>query len=268
MPERLRAGFPTYWQDIGRGPKPALFLHCALGHSSTLKGLGAELQDLVSGPAFDLPGHGRSAGWDQRCDVHEMATRMAASFLDQPRHLIGHSFGATVALRLALEQPQDILSLTLIEPVLFAAARDPEPEAFDSYLTAVQPFHDALTKGDLVTAVQEFTATWGGGAAWDDLPKRAQDTLVRQIPMIGESNGVLIQDSAQLLSPGRLEAVRCPVLLIRGAQSPDIMEAVHSALAARLPLSRTEVVAEAGHMLPISHPGEVAALVRPHLAQL
>jgi pimeloyl-ACP methyl ester carboxylesterase len=80
--------------------------------------------------AFDLPGHGRSADWDGASDYHHLSTQIAASFLTEPVDLIGHSFGATVALRLAVEQPQKLRSLILIEPVFFAVAAQDSPGSF------------------------------------------------------------------------------------------------------------------------------------------
>jgi pimeloyl-ACP methyl ester carboxylesterase len=73
--------------------------------------------------AFDLPGHGQSADWDGHGDYGRRTAEVAATFYTEPLHLIGHSFGAVTALRLALAAPEGVRSLTLIEPVLFAAAR-------------------------------------------------------------------------------------------------------------------------------------------------
>ena len=36
--------------------------------------------------------------------------------LDAPAHLVGHSLGGTIAVRVALKRPDDVASLTLIEP--------------------------------------------------------------------------------------------------------------------------------------------------------
>ena len=90
--------------------------------------------------AFDLPGHGRSPDWDGVVEYQHLSTQIAASFVIEPVDLIGHSFGATVALRLAVEQPQKLRSLTLIEPVFFAVAARDAPAAF----TTVQPHIDAV----------------------------------------------------------------------------------------------------------------------------
>ena len=38
----------------------------------------------------------------------------------EPMDVVGHSFGGSIALRLALEMPELVKSLTLIEPVCFA----------------------------------------------------------------------------------------------------------------------------------------------------
>ena len=62
----------------------------------------------------------------------------------------------------------------------------------------------------------------------------------------------------------RLEAVGVPVLLIEGADSPPIIEAVQSELARRLAQSSRLRVAGAGHMVPITHAAEVAAAVQAH----
>ena len=85
---------------FGHGPRPALAIHCSLAHSGAWRGVGAALSDELTLRAFDLPMHGRSGDWDGQGNIHDVATDMALSLLEAPMDLIGHSFGATVALRL------------------------------------------------------------------------------------------------------------------------------------------------------------------------
>ena len=56
-----------------------------------------------------------------------------------------------------------------------------------------------------------------------------------------------------------------PTLLIDGAASPPIIDAVHKALSARLPHSQRLSVQGAAHMVPITHAQTVAKAVQAHL---
>ena len=62
-----------------------------------------------------------------------------------------------------------------------------------------------------------------------------------------------------------LEAIDAPVLLISGAESPPVIHAIAGALAGRLPDVGRANVPGAGHMLPITHPDEVAGLIGVNL---
>ena len=254
--------FPTFTRSLGQGPLPALMLHCALAHSGAFRGLAGALDDVITATALDMPGHGRSGPWDGQADVHDLVTAQALACLDRPRHLIGHSFGATVALRLALEAPDRVLSLTLIEPVLFAAA---PPDLLEAHRRAAAPFAEALEAGDLPTAAQRFVGDWGTGQPWEALTEAQRAAFTAIIPMIGQTDACLSADSKGLLAPGRPEAIRCPVLLIRGAASPPIIAAIHGGLLARIPGARDVAIPGAGHMVPITHPGETATAIRAHL---
>ncbi|WP_258869676.1 alpha/beta fold hydrolase [Paracoccus thiocyanatus] len=110
----------------GNEDRPALALHCMMGNAVYWGPIAQALRDRVRVSAPDLPGHGQSPDWaGGPPDYHTAVTRAAAALIDRPLDLIGHSMGATVALRIAVAAPQAVRSLTLIEPVLFAAA----PEA-------------------------------------------------------------------------------------------------------------------------------------------
>ena len=223
--------------------------------------IAERLNGRVDLQAFDMPGHGRSGDWTQQPDgpdYHTTVTRIAASFIDRPLDLIGHSMGATVALRIAVAAPDAVRSLTLIEPVLFAAAPDPVQQAHDAEILAL------VAKGQEQQAARVFINAWGA-QSFDQLPSRAQDQMQRRIGMIANNVAALSQDNANILREGGLEAIDAPVLLISGEESPPVIHAIADALAARLPDVGRASVPGAGHMLPITHPDQVAGLIGVNL---
>ena len=91
---------------FGAGPVPVLGLHCALASGRALEGLAAHLPEATL-TTFDMPGHGRSPDWPGGGgDYQGVCAAFAAGMLGREgsAHVIGHSFGATVALRLALSR--------------------------------------------------------------------------------------------------------------------------------------------------------------------
>lgn len=243
----------------GDADRPALALHCMMGTGSYWGPIADRLGGRVDLRAPDMPGHGRSPAWSVgELDYQTGFTRQVAALIDRPLDLIGHSFGATVALRIAVGAPQAIRSLTLIEPVLFAAAPDPEQDALFSRMGA------ALGAGDNVQATREFLRIWGAGnrnAETADPDPR----FVAQVAIVNDTNGALRHDSANVLRPGGLEAIDAPVMILMGGNSPKAVGSIAEALAARTQDVGLATVPDAGHMLPLTHPREVAGLIATNL---
>lgn len=266
MPQQAIAGHDTAWRVFGTGPQPALALHCSLAHSGEWAGLAPLLLPQLTLTAPDLPGHGRSAPWDGTVDLHALATAVATGLAAQtgPQDVIGHSFGATVALRLALERPDLVRRLILIEPVLFCAARG--TPAFAAYERQHLPFAAALQAGNIEGAAGLFQLIWGSGPL-EALPEPQRRYILDRTPLIAAQNPALIEDAGGLLRPFRLEALVRPVLLLEGAASPPVIGAILDALSHRLPDNRRVSVPGAGHMLPLTHPAEVAGAITGFLAE-
>ncbi len=261
MPGEAGAVHHVHWHEWGEAGRPeALMIHCALSSGRAWAGVAEHLGRDLHMTAFDLPGHGRSASWNGERDYHALATANAAQFCATPRHVIGHSLGATIALRLALERPECVKSLVLIEPVLFAAARG--TAGFDEEETAMRPFVEAMERGDHVAAARAFTGRWGGGQPWEALPEAQREYMIARIGLIPATRAVLYEDAAGLLAPGRLEALQCPVLFLEGERSPPVIGEIGAALEARMPRMRRRVIKGAGHMLPITHAPEAAWEIR------
>lgn len=263
MPVEDRAGHPTFWQSFGTGPRPALAVHCSLAGSTAWAGVAARLAHRITLTAFDLPGHGKSADWAGGGDFLTLATRIAASFVEEPVDLMGHSFGAVVALRLAIAAPQAIRTLTLVEPVLFAAVKG-TPD-WDAHARENAGFVQAMAAGRKEAAAEAFTAMWGTGADWAAMNDRARQDVTARIHLIAAGEPALYADSGGILAPDALESLDMPVLLIRGEASPPVIERIAEAIAARLPDVGIATVPGAAHMVPITHPDQTAGLIGVNL---
>ncbi|MFZ1468360.1 MAG: alpha/beta fold hydrolase [Paracoccaceae bacterium] len=263
----MTADLPTRVWARG-GARPLLALHCSLAHGGAWAGVAAHLQG-VTVTAPDLPGHGRAADWDGLQDMHAQSTRSVAALAQRlgqgaPIDLMGHSFGGTICLRLAVERPDLVRSLILVEPVLFAAA------AGTPAYTALRALHAEIARilqADPARAAAMFHAEWGSGEALDDLPQRQRAYIIERIRLIPAVNPVLMDDAAGLLRPGVLEGVTVPATLIDGGASPPVIDAIQSALIARLPQTTRLTVPGAGHMVPITHPQPVAGAIQTHLSR-
>nr|WP_241865386.1 alpha/beta fold hydrolase [Paracoccus salsus] len=236
-------------------------MHCMLASGSYWGPIAQRLGGRIDLRGFDMPGHGRSDAWTpgpEDPDYHTAVTRIAASFISRPLDLIGHSMGATVALRIAVAAPEAVRSLTLIEPVLFAAAGDSEQARRD------QRMNDLLAEGRTEEATRAFLAQWGAQGL-DELPAVMRQEMQDRIALVSATGPTLSDDRARILRPGGLEAIAAPVLLISGTDSPSVIHAIADQLASRLPDVGRANVPDAGHMLPLTHPDKVAGLISVNL---
>jgi pimeloyl-ACP methyl ester carboxylesterase len=179
-----------------------------------------------------------------------------------PVDLVGHSFGATVALRLALEHPGLVRSLTLIESVFFSAAKDANRPEFDTHMGAHLGFYDLLDKQDKIGAARAFSDIWGGQVPFDDLPQAQRIYMAERIEMIRAGGESLLGEGVDYIPLARVAQLTVPVLLIQGSKTDPIVAAVHASLDDVLPNSDRRIIEGGGHMVPISHPAEVANEMR------
>jgi pimeloyl-ACP methyl ester carboxylesterase len=119
------------WADDPADPGAAVFVHGSQSWGSDeIAGFAAQrpLAARVRLVVIDRRGYGQSldAARDEQGDGHNADADDVIGVLGPGAHLVGHSYGAVVALLAAARRPDLIRSLTLIEPVAYAMA-DEDP---------------------------------------------------------------------------------------------------------------------------------------------
>lgn len=224
----------------------------------------------VRAAACDFAGHGGSDASEVE-DVQGEAMEDALALADHwagedPIWLVGHSFGATVALRLALARPERVAGLLLFEPVYFVLAHDAGDPAYLAYMTDWHPIGEACAAGAWQQAAALFIARWGG-APWDTLSDRQRARRAVQMQLVYKSGAQLAMPEM----PGRLRlsdlsALACPLHIVRGGETNAVIPAIHRAILSAVPQARETVVSGSGHMVPLTHPEVASKLIAQTLA--
>lgn len=210
--------------------------------------------------AFDFHGHGRSpdfAGDDYALSTESDAIWQTLAAIDQPMHLVGHSFGGAVALDLAVRHPGRFASVTVYEPVLFGLL-EPGSDEYREVTSIGLGVVDAVRAGDLDAGAGAFIDYWNGPGTWRALPVEQQERVRARIAPVARHFEALF---ANPLPAERLRTLRVPTLLLRGDRSPAAARAVCTRLAGERVVT-TEVFPGLAHMGPVTH----SAIVNPRIA--
>lgn len=244
--------------------QPLALIHCGLGRASNWRPFLNALERPVSPLNIELPGHGLAEEYDTSRDFADQAVELALDEMpSDPVPLIGHSFGAVVALRIAVERPYRVSSLVLVEPPFFAAVRG--RWAFERIERDLASFTKKMAAGEHATAVKEFHRIWGDGTPWNDLTPDQRAYMVDRIALIPPGNTLLFDDRPGILKPDRLEDLDMPVTFVDGGDSHPVIAEIISTIGDRIPDAEWVTVPNAGHMLPMTHPERLVEAVGDRL---
>jgi pimeloyl-ACP methyl ester carboxylesterase len=182
------------------------------------------------------------------------------SFAD-PVHLVGHSYGAGVALLAALGEPARVRSLTLIEPaiasVVSAAAPGFEPEVVSraAMVAAVQAFVRA--RQDERGAEALFDWLQGGEAGFKKLPEPVKEGLLANAATVGPT----FSSPAPHVTCDQLRSLGVPTLVANGALTRVWYRLVGEAIGDCTAGAQVAEIPGGRHMVIVENPAATAALL-------
>lgn len=249
--------------------EPVVLLHCSGSSGAQWRALTAQLGARYQVVTPDLIGYGAAGPW---CGhgafslAQEAApVRSILGWLNEPVHLVGHSYGGAVALHIARTRPQLVKSLTLIEPSAFHLLRngDATDAAALREITAVAAAASAaLAAGDYAGGFGGFVDYWSGPGSWSAMAPEKRGAFAPQLAKVALDFHALLSEPAELED---MCDVAAPTLLVQGGCTMLPSRCVCARLRVALPNAAFRVVRGAGHMLPVTHRDEVNALVAAHI---
>lgn len=249
------------FREAGAGPG-VVCLHANASSSSQWRALMDRLAPRFHVRAADGYGAGRSppGPTDRRLRLDDEVDLLAPVLAGAgtPCALVGHSYGAAVALMVALRRPQQVRGLVLYEPTLFAwlDAESPPPNAADGIRDAVARATAALAAGDRDAAAAHFIDYWMGAGSWARTPAARRAPVAAAIVNVQGWAAALFGERTPLAT---CAALHCPVLLLTGSLSPASSRGVARLLAATLPQVQCLEFEGLGHMGPVTDPEPVNA---------
>lgn len=248
---------------------PIVALHSSASSGAQWNSLSEDLSGRFDVMAPDLPGYGSPSVSDAgSAGTAPIAERVIDEFeaFGVPVHLVGHSFGATVALKIALMRPDLVRSLTIYEPAAFHFLKwgDEECRSHGETIAAVRDALAAHTaRGAPEAGMRTFIDFWNGKGAFDSFGENTRQRFAAMAGSILDDFACGFSESWRLED---LSALSMPTLMLMGMDSPTVSQHVAIEIAGAICGARLAMLPGLGHMAPVFEPAWVNPRIFEHIA--
>jgi pimeloyl-ACP methyl ester carboxylesterase len=177
-------------------------------------------------------------------------------------HVAGHSFGAYIALEMATQAPDRLLSAVLLEPPLAQAQTEAVQQALKELTEVAMPLVvDRYTSGDADGAVTAFLDFTSGVQDAVELIEPALPEGARALAA-ADLNTWLQADlpamGSWMADPAAVKQLTTPIVWIGGADSPPLFADSRALVQEWRPAMKAATIVGAGHYFPVLKPAETA----------
>lgn len=255
-----------YYQQ-GQG-KDILFLHASIGNLEDFETV-LPLLDGFRVTTVDRIGHGYSENNPEGANIEQNARyiqRLVEKLKLNDVIVVGHSYGGSIALKMALNKFKPIKALVLLAPAAY-----PGHDTRDIEHLFAQPVIGLGLLRILSPLIAEDMLTAGlKQAVYPDSKKLPTDYISNRIKL-WNNPGILYARTQQTISfndefkemQSRYKDITKPVVIMLGEKdSFDLIQRDSHRLATEIPLSRLVLLPDSGHYIQYHTPKKVASILR------
>jgi pimeloyl-ACP methyl ester carboxylesterase len=250
-------GVRLHYVEKGEG-QPLVLLHgnTTMGMSFTLSGLADMAAERYRVIVFDRPGYGysdrpRTTIWNAEAQASLLHRALQKIGAERPI-VLGHSWGALVAIAMALDFPESVRSLVLTSGYYYPTLRPDIPVGSQPAIPII---------GDLMrytVSPRFFRMTWPFMLKREFHPMPVSDSIKElpvwlalrpaQVRALAAEMGLLIPDTMKLSK--RYKELALPLVIVAGSEDRLVYRSNHSdRFHDEVPHSQYKVVEGAGHMV-------------------
>jgi pimeloyl-ACP methyl ester carboxylesterase len=268
--ETAMSKLPTINADfLEAGSGPAVMLvHSSVSRARMWRRLMDDLKDDFHVRAVNLYGYGRTPPWSsdaaQSLDDQARLVETALPRKADTVCVVGHSFGGSVAMKLAARLSGRVTKLVLLETNPFYLLE--QAGCADAFAQALE-LRNCIKKfgalGEWATAAEQFADYWGGAASWQNMPAERRNTFVEALkPNYFEWDAVMgettpVEQWARLLPRS--------TLLVSDPNTVLPIREITAILRRSCPIWTYKEIVGGGHMAPLTRPDLINPLVRSFL---
>jgi 3-oxoadipate enol-lactonase len=262
----MRKAAGLEYEEHGSG-EPVLLVHGAIVTDAMLPlAREAALAERHRVIRYRRRAHGGSDPLDGAFTLAGQA-RDAAALLDdlgvERAHVVGHSGGGAIGTQLAIQAPDRVHTLSVLEPAIIP------PEILAAFPQMSAAVAEAYRAGDTRGALDAWMTLVGCGADWR---AEAGRTVPGALERLDHDAVTFFELEFPTLSDWLFEPEACgritrPVLLVTGGDSGPLVEALKQHFLTLVPAAESVALPGVNHLMQMQDPKGVAAAVAEFLSR-
>ncbi|SEC34349.1 Pimeloyl-ACP methyl ester carboxylesterase [Rhizobiales bacterium GAS188] len=253
--------------EAGSGPM-VMLVHSSVSGARQWRRLMDDLKDEFHVRAVNLFGYGGTPPWSigapQSLDDQARLVETALPTNADTVCLVGHSFGGSIAMKLAARLSGRVTRLVLLETnPFYLLEQSGRADAFAEAMDLRNCIKTFGALGEWATAAERFADYWGGAGSWQQMPAERRKAFAEALkPNYFEWDAVMnettpVEQWAQLLPSS--------TLLVCDPNTVFPIREITAILRRSCPGWTYKEIAGGGHMAPLTRPDLINPLVRSFL---
>lgn len=266
MPVLSKGSLKIDHTDEGQG-QPVILIHSSVSANRQWRALSESLKDRYRVLAINLFGYGKTTSWpgDSPQSLYAQAQLILALCEEQssPVHLVGHSFGGSVALKAAMLLGPRVGNLILLEPNPFYLLR--QSGRTQAYLES-RDLRDHVkcfgSLGDWLKVAERFANYFLGEGSWSAMPEKRRAAFTESLPPNFHEWDAVMEEQTTI---EEWKALTAKILVVSDKATRLPIREIVDIFAQACPHWSFRFITDGGHMAPLTRPDLINPIVREFL---